>query len=128
MSILYVEDDTLTRQTIARRLRRRGYTVVEAQSGEEALSCATGHSFFSVVLLDVDLPGINGLETYRSLREIQPGLPAVVCSGCLSVVIHQGFSELGVPGQFLLVKPCLFSELLSALRAARGETDGATLS
>lgn len=125
MPILYVEDDALTRQTIAGRLRRRGYTVVEVPSGEEALAYATDRPSMSVALLDVDLPGINGLETYRCLRQLAPGLPAVVCSACLSVSIRQGFLELGVFSQCLLIKPCPFSQLLSALQDARGEMGAA---
>ncbi len=125
MPILYVEDDSLTRQTIAGRLRRRGYAVVEAHSGEEALSCAAVHPSLAVALLDVDLPGMNGLETYRFLRHLRPTLPAVVCSACLSLIIRQGFLELGVPVQCLLIKPCPFSQLLAALREAIGETDAA---
>lgn len=119
MPILYVEDDPLTRATIANRLRRRGYNVVEAASGEEALELAADESpSFSLALLDVDLPGINGLETYRQLRARDPSLPAVVCSASLPLGVRAPFLELGVPDACLLDKPCGFSKLLTALDSA----------
>lgn len=116
MAILYVEDDALTRQTIAGRLRRRGFAVVEAPSDEEALDAAERSSNPTAGLLDVDLPGINGLETYRRLRALRPGLPAVVCSAWLPLGTRQPFRDLGVPEHCLLAKPCPFSELLAALQ------------
>ncbi|MBI2824723.1 MAG: response regulator [Planctomycetia bacterium] len=121
MSILYVEDDVFTRQTIAGRLRRRGFDVVEATSGEEALASAAHNPDVTAALLDVDLPGINGLETYRRLRALRPGMPAVVCSASLPLGTREPFRELGVPDHCLLAKPCLFSDLLAALESVTGD-------
>jgi CheY-like chemotaxis protein len=115
MSILYVEDDPLTRETIARRLRRRGFHVVEVASGEQALELASDGLQIKVALLDVDLPGINGIETLRRLRKHRPTLPAVVCSASLPLGLRQPFRELGVSDNCLLSKPCPFAELLVAL-------------
>ena len=126
MPILYVEDDALTRQTIAGRLRRRGYMVVEASSGEDALIHAARYPSIALALLDVDLPGINGLETLRRLRELHPAIPAVVCSASLPLGTRQPFLELGVPEGCLLAKPCPFSHLLSALQSVMGDRIGAS--
>jgi len=116
MSIIYVEDDELLRQTVSRRLRRWGADVVEAESGEQAVEFAK-ETGFTGALLDVELPGIDGVETYRRLRLLQPGLPAVVMSGSLSAGRRQSFLELGVPGHCLLNKPCLFAQLQGALQS-----------
>ena len=116
MSLIYVEDDELLRQTVARRLRRCGVDVIEAESGEQAVEFAKEIGFQSA-LLDVDLPGIDGVETYRRLRKLQPKLTAVVMSGSLSAANRQSFLELGVPGSHLLDKPCLFSQLQGVLQS-----------
>jgi len=113
--ILYVEDDALTRQTIAGRLRRRGHTIIEATSGEEALQLVTTLPRPCVALLDIDLPGVDGLETYRKLLEMFPLLPAVVCSATLTDGRRSSFHKLGIPEERLLPKPCPFERILAAI-------------
>jgi len=117
VAILYVEDDALTRQAIAGRLRRRGHTIIEATSGEEALDlAATTHP--CVALLDIDLPGVDGVETYRKLLEMFPRLPAVVCSATLTDGRRKSLQSLGIPDERLLSKPCPFERILAALDSA----------
>jgi DNA-binding response OmpR family regulator len=115
MAIMYVEDDQLLRQTIATSLRRSGYEIVEASSGEEAVEFVKD-SEISAVILDVDLPGIDGVETYRRLRQFQPRMAGLVFSGSLSPSAQRAFLELGVAQDCMLGKPCSFSRLKSALR------------
>jgi CheY-like chemotaxis protein len=114
VAILYVEDDALTRQAIAGRLRRRGHTIIEATSGEEALNLA-GTTHPCLALLDIDLPGVDGVETYRKLLEMYPRLPAVVCSATLTSQRRKSFQNLGVPEERLLAKPCPFDRILAAI-------------
>lgn len=122
MPILYVEDDAMTRQTIAGRLRRRGHTIIEATSGEEALNlAASAHP--CMALLDIDLPGVDGLETYRKLLEIFPRLPAVVCSATLTDQRRKSFQTLGIPAERLLAKPCPFDRILAAIDSAIPNTN-----
>ena len=101
MAILYVEDDALTRQAIAGRLRRRGHTIIEATSGEEALDLAS-MTHPCLALLDIDLPGVDGVETYRKLLELFPRLAAVVCSATLTTQRRKSFQTLGIAEERLL--------------------------
>lgn len=117
MAILYIEDDELTRSTVADRLRRRGYEVVEAASGEAALEVADGTPL-EAVIVDLDLPGIDGMEAFCRLRKSRPELPAVVCSASMASHTRRPFLEMGVPDRCLLCKPCQFADLLSALETA----------
>src|SRR3954468_15336942 len=68
-SLLIVDDDELSREGLARRLRRHGYEVSYARNGREALEVLGGRRF-DLVLLDVMMPGMNGLEVLKFLRRI----------------------------------------------------------
>lgn len=118
--ILYVEDDALTRRSIRQRLIRRGFAVLHAASGEEALAAVKGGAAPRVALLDLELPGIDGVETYRRLREVYPDLAAVVCSANLTAGARRILLEMGVPEHCLLTKPCAFQDILDALQRAGG--------
>ncbi len=67
-ALLVVDDNPENRDMLARRLRRRGYDVAEAENGLQALELAAGREF-DVVLLDVMMPVMDGLETLRRLRQ-----------------------------------------------------------
>jgi CheY-like chemotaxis protein len=120
-AILYIEDDALTRQSITQRLLRRGFQVVQAASGEEALELVKDGPVPGTVLLDLELPGIDGLETYRRLRQLSPGLAAVVCTANLAAPARHDLLEMGIPEQCMLIKPCVFQDILDALERASGD-------
>ncbi len=68
-TVLVCEDEASIRSFVVVNLRRAGYAVLEAGSGEQALRLAAAHPDVTVALLDVMLPGIDGFETCRRLRE-----------------------------------------------------------
>jgi DNA-binding response OmpR family regulator len=69
--VLIAEDEAAIREIIAITLKRAGYEVTEACDGEEALLLYTGHeNEFDVVLLDIMMPNIDGLEVCKRLRKI----------------------------------------------------------
>lgn len=67
--ILVCEDEESIRSFVVVNLRRAGYAVTEAGSGEEALACYEADPSISIALLDAMLPGIDGFETCRRLRQ-----------------------------------------------------------
>ena len=67
-TLLLVDDDAMNRDALSRRLARRGYTVLTAESGPLALELVGSHRV-DAVLLDVMMPGMSGLETLRQLRQ-----------------------------------------------------------
>jgi two-component system, NtrC family, response regulator HydG len=78
--VLVVDDEPGMRVTLAANLELDGFSVVEAESGEQALALA-GASTFDLVITDIRMPGINGVELFRKLREVAPTVPVVLMTG-----------------------------------------------
>src|ERR671929_2077710 len=68
-SLLVVDDEELNREGLARHLRRHGYAVSLAKSGREAIQ-QLGDGRFDLVLLDIMMPGMNGLDVLKFLRRV----------------------------------------------------------
>ncbi len=78
--VLVVDDEELYRRSLARILSRVGHQVTEARDGTEALSLLADGGI-DLVLADIRMPGINGLELVRQIHEIDPDLPCIVVTG-----------------------------------------------
>ena len=81
--VLVVDDDANNRDVLARTLEKRGYTVVQAGDGKEALQRIADDAGIEVVLLDIMMPGMNGWETLQRLKaaEATKGTPVIMISG-----------------------------------------------
>ena len=80
LRVLVVEDDALIRMSIAEMLESRGHTVFEAGDGHEAIRLHTSETI-DVLLADVGLPGMNGVDVAARMREGQPDLPVLFATG-----------------------------------------------
>ncbi|QDE41181.1 response regulator [Luteibacter pinisoli] len=80
LRVLVVEDDALIRMSIAEMLESRGHTVFEAGDGNEAIRLH-GSENIDVLLADVGLPGMNGVDVASRMREAQPDLPVLFATG-----------------------------------------------
>jgi two-component system nitrogen regulation response regulator GlnG len=76
-TILIVDDDPQLRQSFQRLLTDEGHTVQTAATGEQGISMVRDQ-LPDLVIMDVRLPGKDGLQTYRTMREIEPKLPVIV--------------------------------------------------
>ena len=84
MRILIVDDEEVLRDVLDAVLRREGFDVVSAASGEEALSLLDGEEI-DLVILDIMLPGISGIDTLRSMRISNPHLPVIIITAFSSI-------------------------------------------
>lgn len=82
-TILVVDDDPAMRAYARTLLELDSYRVETAASGLQAVELVAAGLVPDAVLLDVNLPGIDGLETLRRLLQIVPGLKVIMCSGAL---------------------------------------------
>jgi CheY-like chemotaxis protein len=78
---LVVDDDDLVRETIAASLVHRGYTVLQAAHGREALDVLARTTSIDIIVLDILMPEMEGIETLRAIRKGWSMLPVLVVSG-----------------------------------------------
>ncbi len=114
MRILLAEDDKLLLTSIARGLREALHDVDLAMEGRQALALATEHPY-DVIVLDVLLPGMTGLEVCQAVRERGDRVPILMLTA-LDAVEHR-IAGLDAGADDYLTKPFDFGELLARLRA-----------
>jgi CheY-like chemotaxis protein len=118
-SILVVDDVVLVRMLIADSLRARGFHVVEAGSGEEAIRLLDDDPQIAVVLADIYMPAaeLDGVGLARWIRRRRPDLKIVLGSGVTNSVAPADADLFVGP---VLLKPYNFDEVEKRLRAAIG--------
>src|SRR5687768_6549719 len=103
MRILIVDDEEVLRGVLEVVLRREGFDIVSAASGEEALSVLDSTEEVDLMILDVMLPGISGIDTLRSVRISNPTLPVIVITafssidGAIEAMKHGAFHYIPKP-------------------------------
>lgn len=80
MKLLLVDDEDEFRQAASKTLSRRGFIVTEAASGEAGLT-AIRLERPDIVILDLKMPGIDGIDTLQRIRKIEPDLPVIILTG-----------------------------------------------
>ena len=122
MRALLVEDDPLLGDGIKTALEREGYTVDWFMLGREAIS-AIGNETFSVLILDLGLPDMDGMQVLKLLRR-QSTLPILILTARDAVEDRIGGLDAGADDYVL--KPFNLQELLARLRVVMRRSDGRT--
>lgn len=113
--ILVVDDEGPNRYSISKNLQRVGYTVTEAASGPEALEYLTANEF-DVVLTDIKMPGMDGVELLRHIKTESPEAVVILMTGYASLPSAVEALRLGAHDYF--IKPGSMNDLRAAI--ARG--------
>ena len=114
-SILIADDDASNREVLTYYLRRQGYEIQAVSDGEQALAAIAGRRF-SLVPLDVVMPGLDGLEALRRIRGTHDvrELPVILFTGLDAPDAFDTAGQLGANAW--LAKPYQLADLLAAVR------------
>jgi DNA-binding response OmpR family regulator len=108
--ILLVEDDDMTRRVLERLLQHEGYGVTTATDGEIALEYLANGHHFDIVITDIDLGDINGIQVLKTARQLERAPTVIVMTGdsSLDLIIE----ALRAGASDYMLKPCNSEEFL----------------
>jgi len=117
--ILVVDDEPNIRRTLSTFLGRRGYHVVSARDGQEAMEILDDpEATFAMAIVDLLMPRMSGLETIHAMRAARPDMPAVILTGVANADELAGVEQLGIARH--LRKPVDFDLLLRTVEDLAG--------
>lgn len=115
MKLLFIDDEQTFLKYLAKRLFLDGFTVKTTFSGEEGVEAAAKEDF-DVAVVDLQMPGIDGIEVQKRLKELQPNLPCIVLTG------HGSVENALASGKYnafkFLSKPVDMETLIETIHAA----------
>jgi CheY-like chemotaxis protein len=115
--ILLVDDDVIILESVRQELKDLGYEVVTGISGLAAMKVFSKMpESFDLVITDVAMPGMTGMELAAKLVEIRPDIPIILCTGFSDVIDSHTMKDLGICG--ILNKPADVDELKNAIDQA----------
>ena len=114
--MMLVDDEVSFVDTVAKRLVKRDLKVLKAFTGEEGLEMLASHQNLDVIVLDVKMPGMDGIETLKAIKDKYPLVEVIMLTG-------HGTIESAIEGMKLgafdyLMKPCEIDELVAKVQEA----------
>lgn len=113
--VLIVDDENDFRESLVRRLQRRAVDATGVASGEAALDHIAAHAV-DVVVLDIKMPGLNGVETLREIKRRHPSVQVILLTGHASV--ESGVEGLTLEAFDYLIKPVKLDDLIERIMEA----------
>ncbi|EFL53060.1 response regulator receiver protein [Solidesulfovibrio fructosivorans JJ]] len=120
-TVLLVDDEAGLTAVLAKRLTARGLTVKTAGSGEEGLSILRDDKDIALTVLDINMPGLDGLETLKALKSLRPEVEAIILTGYPSV--ESALEGMRLGAYEFLSKPCDTEELYARVMEALARAD-----
>jgi DNA-binding NtrC family response regulator len=113
--VMVVDDDSVLRKLVSEQIARMGFDSTPAASGEEALA-ALARSDYDVVLLDIRMPGLSGLDTLREIRKIEDAPEVIMLTADTS--LGTGLEAMRLGAYDYLTKPATLDEIETVVRKA----------
>jgi DNA-binding NtrC family response regulator len=113
--VLVVDDEKEFVEALAERLTLREYDVTTSLSGEEAVK-KIGRLNFDVVILDVAMPGMSGVETLRRIKNIKPLTEVIMLTG--HATVETAIDGMKIGAYDYLMKPCETEDLINKIEKA----------
>jgi two-component system, OmpR family, response regulator VicR len=114
--VLLVDDEAPFVETMTKRLSKRDLNIITAFSGEEALERLNNHRNTDVVILDVKMPGMNGIETLAKIRNQFPLTEVIMLTG--HATVESAIEGMKLGAFDYLMKPCEIEQLLAKVQEA----------
>lgn len=115
--ILIVDDQEGIRESLKLILGQE-YHLILTESGVQALSCLEHDPTIQLVLIDIKMPGLNGLETLKKMKEIRPDIKVIIVTGYHSMETVTEASQLGASGY--IGKPFQPKDVLALVKSKIG--------
>jgi len=119
--VMLVDDEVPFVETMTKRLAKRDLTVISAHSGPEALTKLDKEDHVDVVVLDVKMPGMDGIETLKEIKKAHPLTEVIMLTG--HATIETGIEGMKLGAFDYLMKPCDIDMLLQKVQEARAKKD-----
>jgi len=113
--VLLIDDEVLFTESLLKVLRRRGMAVRTAPDGPTGLDLLSKEES-DVIVLDVRMPGMDGLATFKAIRELDPVTPVIILSG--NIDMKEVSEALKMGCDEILLKPCPLDTLVSSIENA----------
>lgn len=123
MKILLVEDDDKIRSFVIKGLKEQGFTVDACDDGDTGFHLATTNTY-NVILLDIMLPGRDGLSILKNLREKQNSVPVIILTA--RSTLNERLEGLNLGADDYLCKPFFIEELIARIHAVSRRAAGET--
>jgi DNA-binding NtrC family response regulator len=115
-NVLLVDDEKLFVEAMTRRLQNREIEVIAAYSGMEALETLKEHRNIEVVVLDVKMPKMDGIDTLREIKRYHPLVEVIMLTG--HATVESGIEGMKLGAYDYLMKPCEIDVLVEKVSEA----------
>ncbi len=113
--LLLVDDEERFRTTLAKRLREKGFEVADLGSGMEAIDYVKENSV-DIIVLDIKMPGLDGIETLTEIKKSNPGIEVVLLTG--HGTVDTAIEGMRTGAYDYLMKPCEIDNLVLKINGA----------
>ena len=121
-SIMLVDDEVSFVETMAKRLAKRHFDTITAFSAEEGLEKLAANQDLDVIVLDIKMPGMDGIEALKEIKKVSPLTEVIMLTG--HATIESAIEGMRLGAYDFLRKPCDFEELVSKLEGAAEKKQG----
>ena len=114
--IMLIDDEVLFVETMAKRLASRSIETITAFSAEDGLEKLKENQNIDVIILDVKMPGMNGIEALKEIKKLSPLIEVILLTG--HATIKSGIDGMKLGAYDFLTKPCDIEEIVNKVEEA----------
>jgi DNA-binding NtrC family response regulator len=119
ISLLLVDDEEAFTEILALRLGKRGCVVKTALDGATAVKMVEEDRAIEVVVLDIAIPGMDGIETLKAMKKVNPLLEVIMLTG--NVTVQTGVESIKLGAYNYLAKPCKIEDITAIIEEAASQ-------